>query len=1142
MSMNSSVRSGRILWLSPTLLLPAISAAALLASCSQSSVGASSVPGGAGSANFTLVSVSVSDQQVWQINRAISFTFSQAVDFGTVNLNTINLQELNGAPAVGDFFVDSLDPRTVVFQPVCPKSSSLSDAGFVPGGTRYRIHVPDEDTGPTTVRSMEQDTLKIGRTLTFETPTSTQLDDLFLDPVAGPPSPLLLPFSSTASYVELGGDPQNRRFFEVGSTGTGHLPAGFRVPINLYSDQTTQVVVVIEFNQPVSPSAENISTNRMFLQYKLESGLWTGVATEIELAANCTETGSQVRLIPVGVLPQGRELRVVISPEFEDLVGDRNIVQLDDFARMDSDFAQDGVGAPVETADEFLEGYLTGDFEDRLSAFDSPRADWGPTGLSASFAFDGTGGLGGEFDFHIPDNTDFVFDTNTTVLLGGPGGVHTGQQTAINGRMNVRDFFLPASSSMRIQGPNRALILASGTVIIEGHLSVNGSNAAQVSTLNTPHQPEPGAAGQGGGGSGGTASFLTTQVTPRGENGFGAFNAPNGGGEGGEGGWSPTSTSTNRRAGGGGGGVFGADVPASTVPDCPDQSIYGLDAEAGFVGGPNAFSTQDTSRQPPWGGHEGPSPFSDFGGTDDDFWGTKRKEFDTSSETLVTGELLAAHAGAGGGGGGDATRIPGGSYPPPNLVFGDSDKGCGGGGGAGSLTILALGDIVVTSTGEITAIGGHGSGGENTGGINRIGGGSGGGSGGHLVLQTAGKIDLSDIPTTIKGIDARGGEGGAGTGNTGGANTSELNNIRADAKHSGFPSGPVGTTGDDNPWIPTIAQECFDYNATTPTTAGTTKYVVRGTGGDGGPGVIQMHVGNLSSQAPLTPDILYPGAGFESTLASIVRPYPHGYDGTNKRWEDQLLPVFGRISKAQTKWIPLGGVTVAPGTAVSDPLSFLFQGTDAMTGLVLSSGGAVVPQAAILAPASAVEDPGLPEITGSHTLRFDASELADDLYKTNAKLLRRFDLKVGLRSFTVASAEYSTDGAGEYIDVTIESSGVAFGSEFGQVELIPRYFRVTTAGTVDAMPDSVSIKIEFQATVKNTLGNPSLADNPSTPEDETPSPWNTDITALDTVSGQAKTWSFLRYRVAFDIGVNGDPLSAATPRPSLEFLRMPFRF
>jgi hypothetical protein len=92
------------------------------------------------------------------------------------------------------------------------------------------------------------------------------------------------------------------------------------------------------------------------------------------------------------------------------------------------------------------------------------------------------------------------------------------------------------------------------------------------------------------------------------------------------------------------------------------------------------------------------------------------------------------------------------------------------------------------------------------------------------------------------------------------------------------------------------------------------------------------------------------------------------------------------------------------------------------------------------------------------------------------------------------------------------------------------------------MPDSVSIKIEFQATVKNTLGNPSLADNPSTPEDETPSPWNTDITALDTVSGQAKTWSFLRYRVAFDIGVNGDPLNAATPRPSLEFLRMPFKF
>ena len=72
--------------------------------------------------------------QTWQINRPITFTFSQAVDFSTVNLNTISIQQLGGAPAVGDFFIDSNDDKTVIFQPVCPRLGDLSDAGFRPGG------------------------------------------------------------------------------------------------------------------------------------------------------------------------------------------------------------------------------------------------------------------------------------------------------------------------------------------------------------------------------------------------------------------------------------------------------------------------------------------------------------------------------------------------------------------------------------------------------------------------------------------------------------------------------------------------------------------------------------------------------------------------------------------------------------------------------------------------------------------------------------------------------------------------------------------------------------------------------------------------------------------------------------------------
>lgn len=1106
----------------------------LLIGCSGSSSGSGNGGSSTNSNQFSLSTVSVDPGQTWQINRPISFTFSEAVDFDTVNLNTINIQEVGGAPAVGDFSLDPNDPRTVLFQPVCPTQGDFSDAGFRPGGVTYQVNVADQNGGATTVQAMSGKSLSGGSTRTFSTPASSDLDQLFLDTIPGPPSPLLRPTATAGSYVELGGDPNNRQYFEVGSGGSGELPAGFRVPNNFYSDQASRMVVVLEMNQAVSPTPENISTSRVQLQFD-DGSEWQSVPSSIELTANCTASGATLRLTPIGIVPQGRPLRVVISPQFEDIVGDRNIVQLDDFANMESDFATTDGTTPSATADEFVEEYVDSSFEDSTAALDAPRADWGPQhgtgvdGLSASFAFDGTGGPNGEFDLVVPPNQVIVFDTTSTLFFGGPGGVPQYTQLAVNGRLDVRDLTIPSTSEIRIQGVNRARILASGTVTIDGKITVNGSHAAQVFTLNTPFQPEPGAAGQAGGGAGGQGSFLTTQVTRRGENGYGAFGVANGGGQGGEGGWSNTSSATARRAAGGGGGVFGHDMPANTSVFCPDQTIWGLDAEAGFPGSPQAFSAIDTASQPPLGGLPGPSPFNELGGTSNDFWGTMRKDFDTTEESLVVGELLDPHAGAGGGGGGDATRVTDGIFPPATLINGNSDKGAGGGGGAGSLTLLALGDINFGPTGQVTAIGGHGSGGENTGGTNRIGGGSGGGSGGHIILQTAAQIDLSAVPSGTMAIDARGGQGGAGAGNQGGADENESNQVRKDAKHDG--------SAGDNPYIPPLDPECLAYNTSL---AANQTYVVNGAGGDGGPGVIQLHVGNLGG-APNLHDVIYPG-GIENNLGNVVRPYPHGYDGLSGRWVDQLLPIFGRKSKAQTQWIPLGGVTVNPGTSQADPVAFLFDGTDTSTGLVQATGGVVDELTPILAPAGAVEAAGLPEITAPRTLRFDASALADDIYKLNPNLVQRFGLKIGTTTSTVASAEYVQEGANEYLDVTVQSSDPVLTGQTGLVELLPRYFRVITQGAYDSLPANASIEVEFQATVQNAQGDPSEADNPGTPEDESPSAWVTDISALDTAQGASKTWSFLRYRVTFDIGLGGAPLNASTPRPTIEFLRMPFKF
>ena len=51
---------------------------------------------------FILQEVSVSSGQSWQINRAIEFSFSRAVDFDSVNANTLNVSEVAGGPAIGE--------------------------------------------------------------------------------------------------------------------------------------------------------------------------------------------------------------------------------------------------------------------------------------------------------------------------------------------------------------------------------------------------------------------------------------------------------------------------------------------------------------------------------------------------------------------------------------------------------------------------------------------------------------------------------------------------------------------------------------------------------------------------------------------------------------------------------------------------------------------------------------------------------------------------------------------------------------------------------------------------------------------------------------------------------------------------------
>lgn len=1097
-------------------LCAAAGSLAVLQACSGGGQDADS----AAASLFFLDGSSVGDGQVWQINRPIAFRFSMPVDFSTVNPNTIQISQPNGVAAVGEFQSDPADSSVVNFLPRCPTMLDLSDAGLLPNGTTYRIRISDASTGAGSVQSTSGAGIEVAQTVTFTTPPSMNPLDLFIDPVPGPPTPLAGSFDENdeaqgTRLVFLDGSPAIP--FELNETGQGVLE-GFEVPLNLYSQLSSRTAVLVELNQPVNPTAENINPTRIQLQALL-NGAWVAISTDVELVANCTESGSSVLLSPVGLLPQNRDLRVWIGPEFEDLVADRNILPLTEFAQMHTEAFRDEAGAPVDFADELLEEFVLGgpdSLEDTDAVFSTPSADWGQDSLSAAFAFTGTGGPGGDFDWHVQANTDFVLNTNSSTILGGPGGFPEQSQLVVNGVVNVRNFLVPLGSTLRIEGDQPATFLISGTMTVNGLIQLNGNSAPPIFNPNQPNIPAPGGAGVAGGGAGGIGSFLTNQVTPRGGSGLGAFSVAGLGGQGGESGWNPSTSSNGalRRAAGGGGGVLGPNsliFSAGMNDFCLDQNLIGLDAESGFPGALTAAAAERPGEVMPWGGFEGPGPFS--GTEDDDFWGTLVVGFAGVSPSILQGELPTPWAGAGGGAGGDATRAS--AYPPPQLIFGDNNKGAGGGGGAGSLTVLCLGDVKFGPSGRIEANGGHGTGGENTAALNRIGGGSGGGSGGHIVIQTGSQIDLSSVLAGQVAVIARGGQGGAGDSNLGGADINET--VAAlDATHVGV-TDPTDTS--DNPWIPVGPPNCGGGAA-----------VVRGSGGDGGPGIIQFHVGVLPS------DILPPG-GSQSEILTAVQPIPVGYDRQLMTWVDQLVPLFGRFSQAQSKWVPLGGVAVDPDSDALQPIAFLLEGTDPADGTVLTTAGTVDELAPVLTPPDPIEADGLPSISEDdpRQLLVDATALTGDdaVYARNPALLRNFLLRVGGDDFDVESA--SADEDLTVLTLTVSSTGPELPAS-GQVSLIPRYFRVLTGATADALPDSASVQISFQATTADEAGLPD-------PDNVVPSltTWATDIAELNEAASNPML-RFYRFRVEFEVGIGDADLSASTPRPTVQFLRTPFRF
>lgn len=1146
--------------LSAALALPAL-ALLLAAGCSSGS-GASSSKS---TPDFAIEAINVLQGQEWKINRPIDVTFNQAVDFSSVNHATISITDPLGNVATGIFSqprnpAGQIEKNKVRFQPNCPTLDDNSDAGLLPN-TSYRLTIYGSANSSTTVRSEGGDPLEQGTLVNFKTPNSENSLDLFIDSVPGPPAIRLRGVSGVplddvnATHIELGGE---KVYFAINLVEQqGQLPAGFLVPLNHYSIPENQVSVILQFNQPVSPASSNINASLLAFEYDAGGSDWQPMQTTVELIENCTATGAAVRISPLGILPQDSELRIRMGLGFRDITGDQTTANITNFARMEAAAAGDPnplfpeIGNPK--VDELLEQFTVGgndieSLEDTQAAFATPRADWGGGTLQSSFDFNGTGGPNGDFDWVVPAGTEIILDTISDTIVGGPDGVPSTTQAVINGVVDVNDLIIPASSRVIIQGPNPCTILATGDVIIEGEISVRGSDSQGVGTLNTTNQPEAGAKGQAGGGDGGTGSYLTTQSTPRGGRGNGPFNTPNGGGQGGETSYS-NAGKNQRRGAGGGGGRLGVDIFYLWEGESARcQTLVGLDAEYGGPGGIEGLGAESQSQRA-MGGGIGPDPFLD---SDDDnnFFGVKL----TSADEIVFGELSGLIGGPGGGAGGDAVNSD--SFPLTPFSPSGDEKGAGGGGGAGGIRILAIGRIVVgdEQTGEpgsIAAEGGDGGGGENTNFFDRVGGGSGGGAGGHIVLSSATNITIvgvagsaddwyTDDPAqvfhTARPLSAVGGQGGAGNQSKGGANENGPSSWRCDGIPLDFFVANNQPPRQDN---------CFQAhpNFNDPDGLGP----VHGLGGDGSPGIIQLHVENPATDIIL-PDV--PGWDPNSNsyldgvdVTYISAPPPLGWKEPGVA-PDVLVPFFGRKSMAQSRWIPLGLARLDPGGGTNQVL-LRFEGTDE-DGTVEQDGTVVDQLPPIVGPdlLGTVGNP--PYITDAgFTMVVDADELAGDdvVYAENPALLRNFSVRLGdtgdpnnTRFFTIATAEY--DDANGWLLCHIDAaqdtltSFVAVGDV--EVSVVPHFVRVLTDGILDAYPADTAVTVLFDATTLDTLtGLPSDADSYS----ETNGMLTPDVDDLN-----ADDWDFIRFQVEFDLNTSGGSVNLETPRPGIDILRFSFRF
>ncbi|MFY9343875.1 MAG: hypothetical protein WAT39_15400 [Planctomycetota bacterium] len=1104
--------------------------------------------------DFIVLKTEPSDNATLFLNDSIAIDFSNPVDLGSVDLTTFSFEvrdqigNVAAEPVAGGFALgtspgDSAPGRRLLFQPRLPTNDLFTNGGFRPGRTYVVQLVGGERTNGTVIRDQGGKGLTQPISFQFATADGTTPGQLFRNTVPGGP---------------------RRTAFEIGPT-----PDATGVVLNKLG--TAAVELRLRFDQPLNPTSGNVPVNvvtdpllrnannrgRVFLEYDdLVFGNNYWIPADVELEENAVDRAT-ILLRPIGVLPNNATIRVIVERTLEDISGESNVSNAA-YERIFGTFRTKR--AYEQQFDAIVDDFLASSAVDVTAAFAEPTAQVGPGFLKAGFAFEGTT-TGAEFEPTAPET---ILNTNFTQVQPKNGAAYN----VSGGVFNFKNVKIPQGKTVKGQGSNPMVWLVTGSFEVVGTLSVRGGDGAKVTTSSNANVIKPGGAGVCGGGDGGDGSPSSTQRDQFGGTGRGPLQVAGTGGLGGE---LSCTTGCNRGAGGGGGSLATQGDPnfkIKTVAPNPPATTFAVFQQQQGLGGNGCTGTAGNVTRALAGAAPGPTVFVDAR-NDNNYWGTGVR-FD-GTPLRITGELAVPIGGGGGGGGGDLSYN---NCDLDDINFENDSSGGGGGGGGGVLIVKALGPIIISEGGIITADGGSGGGGEQSASCSR-GGGGGGGAGGMVILMSATRID----------INARGTNGRFRYGAPSGTDTNDFAfSISADG----------GSCVTSTFQAPVVLRKYVTNAAGAVDPAYATLYDSAPLGGFGGMGIVQlMAPPGPAAVADLTNTILddninvyragvlQQGAGKRDLLA--WRGFPNlvgqGVDdagnviniGDNEgdiRPSPTLLPTpFAAVSRLRSSWIDTG-LTARRGLAVDDNLPrgiveqagaqrgprYEFDGVNPNTGYATFT----------VAGSSAFQtSPIVVGATGILTVNSNSSLLGKPAYRVElvaaalggtvdrytqyeAEVLNSSGAVVG--SFRILS---HTDR-----ELVLATEAGAFPAAASQVQVRAKLFELQTGGNAGlgaTYPGSSGDRLP----IANVRIGFAFHQNPGDPTKQrfpplvagTPPQFAYNLSdPLVQEQIRALGAAFVQWDILFDtafktVSTDAPPaLSPDTPRPQVNYLRLPFRF